>query len=604
MALKQNEQRSNNNHKNGNMPSSNQETAVKDTTTQPKPIIISSPLPPASSTSITSQAGRICALYCRLSRDDELAGDSNSIKNQKDILTKYAKERGFDNPCFFIDDGVTGTSFNRPGLNALLDEVKAGRVYVVITKDQSRIGRDVLEVGLMKRVFEEHSVRFIAANDNLDTANEFDIMSIFRDVLNEWSVADTSKKVRDVKRNQALEGKANGRPPYGYKAVNGDQSVWEIDETAAEVIREIYRRIIAGDGTHSIAKDLHNRGILSPLAHYRKLLGKPTPPDCYFGSATWAAQAIVRIAGDSSYIGRLTSQKSTTPSYKSRKRYIRPEEEWVIVEHHHPAIIDQQTFDTVQRLQSAKTRRRPTKKGIISPLSGLLYCSDCNSKLTSMSRNPSGTEYTYFICSKYRMNKFKYDCTRHSIHYWQIEKLVLAKIAQVVEFVQSDRDNFIKAVHKNTNVDAERAIKVKSTQLTKSQRRIAELDKIMRQIYEDKIEGKISSDMLIKFLNQYETEQKDLIQKVEILKLEIEEHKSKTADIHSFITLLDQSWDFTELTGDIVRTFVDRIIVYEAENPRSSTKRSQRVDIYLNYIGDFGGQDVADGGGWVEGEDA
>jgi len=322
-----------------------------------------------------AQTDKITALYCRLSRDDEQQGDSNSIVHQKEMLSKYAMERGFTNPRFFVDDGITGTVFNRPGLNAMLDEVKAGHVATVIIKDQSRIGRDVLEVGLMKRTFEENDVRFIAANDNLDSANGFDIMSIFRDVLNEWYVADTSKKIRAVKRSNALEGKCPGRPPYGYRAVNGSNQEWEIDKEAAEIVKEIFTRIIAGDGPHIIGRDFDGRGIDTPMIHYRKVTGMPpTEKD-----TTWYTYMISRIAENQAYIGRLVSQKYTTPSYKNHKHVVRPEEDWVVIEDHHEPLVDNETFEIVQKLRA--NRRRQTKRDEPPAiLSGLIYCSDCNSK--------------------------------------------------------------------------------------------------------------------------------------------------------------------------------------------------------------------------------
>ena len=289
---------------------------------------------------------RQTAHYLRLSKDDERDGDSNSIINQRNFLNKYSQQNGFKNIIEFVDDGVSGTVFRRPGLDALIEEVKRGNIATVIVKDQSRIGRDVLEVGLLKRTFEENSVRFIAAADNLDTSTGFDIMSVFRDVFNEYYVADVSKKIRAVKRSNALSGKANNRPPYGYKIIEGGtHNDWEIDEYAAGIVREIFKRFIAGEGSHSISRHLHYSGHLPPIEYYRKRTGVPIKGDC-----TWSTHGVIRILEGEFYTGVLVSQKQTTVSYKNHKTIIRPPEEWIITQNHHPPIIDNETFDLVKKL--------------------------------------------------------------------------------------------------------------------------------------------------------------------------------------------------------------------------------------------------------------
>lgn len=532
-----------------------------------------------------NKSEKITALYCRLSRDDELQGDSNSIIHQKEMLSKYAKERGFTNPRFFVDDGVTGTVFNRPGLNAMLEEVKSGGVATVIVKDQSRIGRDVLEVWLMKRTFEENEVRFIAANDNLDTANGFDIMSICRDVLNEWYVADTSKKICAVKRSNALAGKCAGRPPCGYYAVNGSNQVWEIDEAAAENVREIFRRIIAGDGPHIIGKDFDSRGIDSPMVHYRKNKGiADTEKD-----TTWYTYIISRIAENPAYIGQLVSQKYSTPSYKNHKHILRPEEDWVIIENHHEPIIDIETFNTVQRLRA--NRRRPNKVGECTPLSGLLFCADCNSKLAIACNT---AKYQYYVCTVYRNSNKHYrkDCTRHGIKREEIEQLVFDKIKEVVAFARENKEGFAEKVRVSTSKDAGRTIKRKTTELAKADRRIADLDNIIKRIYEDNVVGKLSDERFAKLLDDYEAEQKALISETEALRVEVEEIRGKTANLQSFMNIVERCSQITELTAEVARTFVDRVVVHEAVlTPNTKRKghntRSQEVHIFLNFIGEF-----------------
>ena len=528
--------------------------------------------------------GKITALYCRLSRDDELAGDSNSIVHQKEILTKYATERGFENHRFFVDDGITGTVFNRPGLNSMLEEVKAGGVGTVIIKDQSRIGRDVLEVGLLKRTFEENDVRFIAANDNLDTANGFDIMSIFRDVINEWYVADCSKKIRAVKRANAEAGRCAGRPPYGYRAIGDSNQTWEIDEEAAEIVREIFRRIVEGDGPHIIARDLDSRGIPTPMVYYRRLRDLPPLND----DTTWYTYTVSHMLQNPAYIGQLASQRVTTPSYKNHKTVVRPKDEWIIIENHHEPLIDKETFEIVQKLREG--RRRQTSNKEVTPLSGLIFCADCNHRhAVSSTKNV----YAYYVCSLYRNSKkhYRLDCTRHGIRRTDLEQLVLGKIQETVEFAKSDEAGFASQVRKSTDKDVERAMKAKTSELAKADRRIAEFDKIIKRIYEDHVVGKISDDRFKKMLDDYETEQRELVTGTEGLRAEVEEIKSKTADLQSFMNLVDRHTDINELTADVARAFVDRVVVYEATFNDSKYKghqsRSQEVRIYLNFIGEF-----------------
>ena len=536
------------------------------------------------------QAEKITALYCRLSRDDDTEGDSNSIANQKTILTRYAKERGFGNTKFFVDDGVTGTVFRRPGLDAMLEEVKAGKVAVVIIKDQSRIGRDVLEVGLLKRTFEEFDVRFIAANDNLDTANGFDIMSIFRDVFNEWYVADTSKKIRAVKRSNALAGKCAGRPPYGYRAKDGKSNQeWEVDEYAAEIVREVFRRFIAGESTHIIAKDLDSRGILSPMVYYRKLKGLPPLND----DTTWFNYTLVTMIENHAYVGELVSQKTTTPSYKNHRVVKRPKDDWVVVENHHAPIIDREIFDLAQQLHDGR-RRKPSKRtGDCSPLSGMLWCHDCGAKLALT--HPNDERYSYYVCSWYRNSKkhYKAACSRHGIRRDAIEEIALAKIREVWAYALGNKAAFAEKVRKQSNKESAKAIKSKTAELGRADRRIAELDRIIKRIYEDHVVGKLNDERFEKMLADYEAEQAELVTGTASLRAEVEEIQSKTANAQNFIKLAERFTEITELTAELARIFVEKIVIHEAvmvDNPKRKghQTRTQEVHIFLNCIGEFG----------------
>ena len=490
-----------------------------------------------------------------------------------------------------MDDGVTGTTFNRPGLNAMLDDVRAGKVRTVIIKDQSRIGRDVLEVGLLKRTFEEHDVRFIAANDNLDTATGFDIMSIFRDVFNEWYVADTSKKIRAVKRSNALAGKCAQRPPYGYRAKNGNIHDWEIDEEAAQYVREIFKRVVAGDGVCIIARDFSQRRIDTPMMYYRKSKGLALVSKY----TTWATYMVSVICDSSAYIGHMTSQKYTTPSYKNKKRLVRPEEDWVVIENHHPPIVDTETFELVQKLRA--NRRKHTKLNDYGVLSGLLWCADCNHKLRLSASN--NKKHQYYICQAYSnaISHFTEKCTRHSINRAEVEAIALVKIQEAIRCAREDKDAFASQVHAMNSQESADSIKTKSAELAKAERRIAELDNIIKRTFEANISGKLNDSLFAKFQKDYEDEYSLLMDKVELLNDEIEKLRGKMANIQSFIKLVETHGDVTELTADVARRFIDKIVVHEAvtvldtENKTMKGKprqmRKQNVRVFINCIGEF-----------------
>jgi DNA invertase Pin-like site-specific DNA recombinase len=532
-------------------------------------------------------AEKITALYCRLSVDDRNDGESNSIINQRAMLEKYAKEHGFKNIRFFVDDGVSGTLFSRPGLDAMLEEVRGGNVSTIIFKDQSRLGRDVLEVGLLKRTFDENNVRYIAAADNLDSANGFDIMSIFKDVINEYYVAEASKKIRAVKRSNALAGKCANRPPYGYRGINGNNQEWEIDEVAAETVREIFTQFIAGDGTHTIAKGLDSRGLPSPMTYYRQSKGLPRLNE----DTTWFTYTIVNILENQAYIGNLVSQKTTSASYKNRKSYIRPEDEWIITENHHEPIIEKEVFDLAQKLRDGR-RRRPSKKtGDCTALSGLLHCFDCGSRLKLSHPN---NDYLYYVCTWYSNSRkhYKFECSRHGVRKEIIEELVLDKIKEVWQYALNNKVEFAEKVRMRTSRESAKAIKSKTASLNKADRRIAELDTIIQKSYEDNALGKISDERFGVILNNSESEQNNLKSNTAALRAELDDLREKTANAEIFIKLCERHTEITEITAEIARTFIDKIIIHEhimVDNPnrKGHKTRTQDIEIIFNCIEKF-----------------
>jgi len=524
---------------------------------------------------MSNLSDKITALYCRLSIDDRADGDSNSIVHQKEILSKYAEEHGFGNTKYYVDDGVSGTQFSRPGLDAMLEEVRADKVAVVIIKDQSRIGRDVLEVGLLKRQFEEHNVRLIAAADNLDTAKGFDIMSIFRDVINEYYVADCSRKIRAVLRSNAENGKFMRKLPYGYKK-GEDGLSWEVDEEAAAIIAEMFKKYVAGSNLTDICRDLTYREVPRPDDHRR---GLPM-------SGMWDVSTAGAILDDDAYIGTASALRSTTVSYKNHTRIERPKEEWVVVKNHHTPIVDIETFEAVQRLR--KTRKRRIMHGDVSILSGVIFCSDCGATLSY--ERGYGKRHAHYVCKTYRHNNVlqQKKCTRHGIRAEDVGGIVLEQIRSTVDFARSNEQEFAEIVYRSQNTDIERQIKIKTSELTKKERRVTELDAIINRIYEDHVAGKLSDERFAKMLDNFESEQVSLTETAKSLKKEIESLKSKTSNLQSFMNLVARCGEITELTEELARTFVEKVIVYEPVYGKTKKVRiSQQVDVYLAYIGKF-----------------
>jgi len=544
-----------------------------------------------------AEQGKMTALYCRLSKEDFETGESNSIVHQKEILTKYAKDNGFGNTKFFVDDGVSGTLFSRPGLDALLTEVRAGKVATVIIKDQSRIGRDVLEVGLLKRTFDEYDVRFIAANDNLDTANGFDIMSIFRDVFNEWFVADTSKKIRAVFKQKALNGKhSNSVAPYGYKPSADDKFVWDIDEPAAEVVKDIFNMCISGMGPKYIAKELGERGLKIPLIYKAERDGVtpkhiPKRPD-----TMWHTSVVSDILANREYTGTAILNRKTSKSYKDHRKYIKPEEEWIIHEKAHPRIIDDETWQTVQRIRTGRrqVQRKTYEKGV---LEGTVYCLDCGERLyakRSALKNSDGTyrKYCYYICRKSRTYSDIPTCTPHSILRENLEAVILQDLQCVIRLAKTDERKFAEKLNAASRKESERGLQKARGELAKAKTRISTLDRIISKIYEDNIEGKISDERFATMLASYESEQSDLKTRAVELDRMIGEATEQTENIESFLRLVRSYTEITELSAEVVHEFIKKVLVGETiyTPPKYShwgRVKTQEVRIVYNYLGEI-----------------
>lgn len=543
-----------------------------------------------------AEQGKMTALYCRLSKEDFDTGESNSIVHQKEILTKYAKDHGFGNHKFFVDDGVSGTLFSRPGLDALLTEVRAGKVATVIIKDQSRIGRDVLEVGLLKRTFDEYNVRFIAANDNLDTANGFDIMSIFRDVFNEWFVADTSKKIRAVFKQKALNGKhSNSVAPYGFKPSEKDKFVWAVDEPAADVVRDIFKMCVSGMGPKYIANELCRRGLKIPQIYKAERDGVtpkhiPNRPD-----TVWHTSVVSGILANREYLGMAILNRKTSRSYKDHRKFIKPEDEWIIHENAHPAIIDAETFETVQRIRS--NRRQVTRHYAKGALDDVMYCADCGSRQHAKRgsvKAKGGTvrEYYHYVCKNSRSYTEFASCTPHCISREGIEKAVLNNLQTVIKHAKLDEKRFIQKMTDASLREDARSTQKANAERVKAKARIATLDRIISRIYEDNVSGKIGDERFQTMLAGYEVEQKELKLKVAELESLITAATQQTTNVESFLRLVRSHTEVTELTTEIVHEFITRVEVSEAEYSPArfshwARGKRQTVKVIYNYLDDI-----------------
>ena len=527
--------------------------------------------------------GKITALYERLSHDDERAGESVSIENQKRILEDYAQKNGFTNIRHFTDDGVRGTTFKRPGLDAMLEEIRAGNVATVIIKDQSRIGRDVVEVGLLKRTFDEYHVRFIAANDNLDTANGFDIMSIFRDVINEWYVADTSRKIKTVFKSRMEKGlRCSGSVSYGYLASKENKGEWVIDEEAAAVVRRIFHSVVAGESIASIARALRAEKIPIPSEHWKRI-GAPVRAAKYTDPYAWSTTTISYILKRPEYTGRKVLGKTVCENYKTKStRRTMPEEQFVF-EGAVPAIIDEETWHNVQRLRETK-RRTPKRSNAPNRLTGLLYCADCGAKLTHHNSLVQGKYIDdAFTCSRYRAPME--DCTIHYVATQKLEAAILSAIQRISWYVRNNEQEFVQRVRKASSLRQEEAVKDCRKQIVQAKKRHAELDGLVKKLYEANATGKLPDKHFSRLLAEYDEEQAALEASMTEWQGLLDNWNADRVRMTEFIDLAKRYTDFSELTTPILNEFIEKIVVHEG-NGRGKQRR-QRLDFYFNFIGAF-----------------
>ena len=529
---------------------------------------------------------KITALYERLSRDDELQGESNSITNQKHFLEDYARKNGFVNIRHFTDDGVSGTTFDREGFQSMIAEVEAGNVAVIIVKDMSRFGRDYLKVGFYTEVmFKEKGVRFIAINNGIDSSNQQDSdFTPFLNIMNEWYARDSSRKIQAIFKARMQEGKrVSPSVPYGYRRDPDDKQHLIIDPEPAAVVRRIFKLVLEGNGVNRIADILYADKILIPSAYAEKYYPENQHSKSFHDPIRWTNQTIIHILEKREYMGHTVLGKTISESYKTKKRRKATEDELMIFENTHEAIIDEETWNNVQRL--IETKRRPKKNG--APpcrLSGLLYCADCGSKLSHRynSRNKYDADNSYG-CSSYR--QYTRNCTMHYIRVSVVEKLILETIREVSAYALSNEKEFVKKVREASDVQQEATMKEYRRRLGKAKRRHEELDELVKKLYESFATGKIPEKHFDRLLSGYDNEQTTLEAEMQELQTGLDRYGADSVRADRFLELVKRYTDFSELTTPMLNEFIEKVVVHEAD--KSTGDRVQKVDIYLNFIGAF-----------------
>ena len=525
----------------------------------------------------------LTALYCRLSRDDELQGDSNSIVNQKKILEKYAREHGYSNFKFYVDDGISGTTFNRPGFQQMIADIEAGLVKRVIIKDMSRFGRDYLQVGIYTEImFPEHDIHFIAVNDGVDSTQGDNEFTPFRNIINEWYAKDTSKKIRAVMKVKGNAGEhLTVLPPYGYMKSSDDKKQWVKDEEAAQVVYEIGLYIMDGLGPSQIARKLTERKILTPAAYYASK-GRTTNVTKKGSPYAWDSSTIADIMDRwREYLGHTVNFKTRKKSYKSKKTLHNPESEWKIFENTHEAIWTEAIADAARLAR--QSRRRPTKMGEMGMFSGMMFCADCGSIMYQCRATNFRRDQEYYLCSGYRKSRDVCGQT-HSIRTVILEELVLQNLREIVSFASQRKDDFVKMVMDADMRQRNRGLAKRQKTLVYAEKRIAELDTIFKRLYEDTISGKLSDERFQKLSVGYEQEQHQLQEVAATLRGEIEAEERKSANLERFLYVVARYTDIPELNPSFKLEFIEKIVVHAASDSKGKN-RTQEIDIYYKGIG-------------------
>ena len=518
---------------------------------------------------------KITILYCRLSNEDALDGESNSIANQRAILTRYAAERGFTNTRILVDDGYTGTNFNRPGVQEGLSLVEQGLVGTWIVKDMSRFGRDYLQVGRYTEiVFPSYDVRFIAVNDGVDSERGDNDFTPFRNLFNDFYAKDTSKKVRSVLKARGTSGKHMGKPPYGYRFDPADRNHWIIDEEAAPVVKRIFDLSIAGKGPSQIARILEADKVLTAKALYALRKGGLLPERPYH----WMEQSVVGILERMEYTGCVCNFKTYSKSYKLKKRIPNASEDMFILPDTQEAIVSKEQWDRVQELRQHK--RRPVKGERQGMFAGLVVCADCGSKLHFATCKNFDGKQDHYVCAKYKSGRGT--CSAHYIREDVLRDVVLERIRAVTEYIRADVEGFQEDWLMCRREEQEKSIREDKRRLEKAKKRLADIDKLTTRIYEDMVLGNLSQERYQKMLEGYEAEQAGLNNEIIGLDDWVATREEMEDNVDQFLALLEKYVDIPELTQTIVNEFIKQIIVYAPD--KSSGKRTQKVKIVFNFL--------------------
>ncbi|MFR8621301.1 DUF4368 domain-containing protein [[Ruminococcus] torques] len=527
---------------------------------------------------------KITPLYERLSRDDELQGESNSISNQKQMLEDFARRNGLPNPTHFTDDGISGTRFDRPGFLAMMEEVEAGRVEAIVIKDMSRLGRDYLKVGQVMEILRQRGVRLIAINDGVDSLKGDDDFTPFRNIMNEFYARDTSRKIRSVFKSKGMSGKhLTGTVIYGY-LWDEKREHWLVDEEAAEVVRRIFSLTLEGYGPYQIACKLSADRIEIPVVHLARFnegVNRSKPVKDPYG---WGSSTIVNILKKREYLGHTINFK-TRKHFKDKKSHYVSENEWTIFENTHEAIIDQQTFDLAQKIRS-NVRRYPNGWGEAAPLTGLLYCADCGGKMY-VHRTNNGRRISQYTCSNYTKVPCGTLCpTQHRINESAVLTLVSDTLRAIAEYSRNDRTEFIHTVQETQVAQQSADISKKRRRLAAAQKRAGELEKLICKIYEDNALGKLPDARYRALDAQYAKEQDAL--EIEIAELEkaVTGYEQSQKSAEKFIALIDKYENFDTLTNTMLNEFVEKILVHERAR-KGSQDTTQEIEIYFNFLGRY-----------------
>ena len=527
---------------------------------------------------------KITPLYERLSRDDELQGESNSISNQKKLLEEYAVGHGLPNPTHFTDDGISGTRFDRPGFLSMMEEVEAGNVECIVVKDMSRLGRDYLKVGQILEILRQKGVRLIAVNDGVDSSQGDDDFIPFRNIMNEWYARDTSKKIKSTFKTKGMMGKhLTGTVIYGY-LWNEARDQWIVDEEAADVVKRIFARTIEGYGPYQIACKLSEEQILIPsayLAQYGEGVNKNKTFKDIYG---WGSSAVVEILKKREYLGHTVNFK-TRKHFKDKKSHYVPEDEWTIFENTHEPIIDQQTFDLVQKIRS-NVKRYPNGWGEAAPLTGLLYCADCGGKMY-VHRTNNGKRISQYTCSQYSKVPVGKLCpTQHRINEDVVLTLVSDMLKAIAEYAKHDRAEFVRVVQEAQSSQQTAEIRKQRTRLAAAKQRVSELEVLLCKIYEDNVLGKLPDSRYEVLDAQYAKEQAALTAEIATLEKAVSDYEKHEQDADRFIALIEKYQNFDKLTVAMLNEFVEKILVHERDR-KGSIQTTQEVEIYFNFVGKF-----------------